>query len=55
MKGIHAGKCKFLANSHIFLATKDLPKGWKYKRYATDFVTNSALVILKNNSVGGLE
>lgn len=55
MKGIHEGKGKFLANLHIYLVTKDLPKGWNDKRYATDFVTIAALGRLKNNSVEGLE
>lgn len=55
MKGIHEGKGKFLANLHIHIATKDLPKKWNDKRYSTDFVTPAALEILKNNSVNGLE
>jgi hypothetical protein len=55
MKGIHEGKGKFLANLHIYLATKDLPKNWNDKRYSTDFATPAALEILKNNSVNGLE
>lgn len=55
MKGIHEGKGKFLANLHIHLATKDLPKKWNDKRYSTDFVTPAALETLKNNSVNGLE
>ncbi|WML32235.1 hypothetical protein RCG24_10515 [Neobacillus sp. OS1-32] len=55
MKGIHEGKGKFLANLHIHLVTKDLPKKWNDKRYSTDFVTPAALEILKNNSVNGLE
>jgi hypothetical protein len=55
MKGIHEGKGKFLANLHIYLATKDLPKKWNDKRYSTDFVTPAALDILRNNSVIGLE
>lgn len=55
MKGIHEGKGKFLANLHIYLATKDLPKKWNDKRYSTDFVTPAAFEILKSNSVNGLE
>src|SRR5699024_9826165 len=38
-----------------FLATSDLPKKWNDKRYSTDFVTPSALEVLKRNSVTGLE
>lgn len=55
MKGIHEGKGKFLANLHIYLATKDLPKKWNDKRYSTDFVTPAALEVLKTNTVSGLE
>ncbi|MED2737114.1 hypothetical protein [Bacillus toyonensis] len=54
MKGIGEGKRKFLANLHIYLTTKDLPKGKKEKRYATDFVTPAALDILKKGSTIGL-
>jgi hypothetical protein len=55
MKGIHEGKGKFLANLHIYLATKELPKKWNDKRYSTDFVTPAALEVLKTNNVKGLE
>ncbi len=55
MKGIHEGKGKFLANLHIYLATKNLPKKWNDKRYSTDFVTTAALEVLKTNMVTGLE
>ncbi|MFT4413439.1 hypothetical protein [Bacillus sp. UMB0728] len=55
MKGIHEGKGKFLANLHIYLATKDLPKKWNDKRYSTDFATPTALEVLKTNTVTGLE
>ncbi|MGN5650935.1 hypothetical protein [Bacillus sp. Brlt_9] len=54
MKGIGEGKRKFLANLHIYLTTKDLPKGKKEKRYATDYVTPAALDILKRGSTKGL-
>ncbi|MBM7708012.1 hypothetical protein [Enterococcus lemanii] len=55
MKGIHEGKGKFLANLHIYLATKDLPVKWNDKRYSTDYVTPAALKVLKTNRVSGLE
>ncbi|MGE6897073.1 hypothetical protein [Priestia flexa] len=55
MKGIHEGKSKFLANLHIYLATKDLPKKWNDKRYSTDFAAPAALEVLKTNTVTGLE
>ncbi|KAF0822184.1 hypothetical protein KIS1582_4050 [Cytobacillus firmus] len=45
MKGIHEGKGKFLANLHIHLATKGLPKRWNDKRYSTDYVTPAALEV----------
>lgn len=54
MKGIGEGKRKFLANLHIYLTTKDLPKGKKEKRYSTDFVTPAALDVLKTGSTKGL-
>ncbi|MCM3768099.1 hypothetical protein [Neobacillus niacini] len=55
MKGIHEGKGKFLANLHINLATRNLPKNWNDKRYSTEYVTPAALEVLKNHSVKGLE
>lgn len=53
MKGISEGKRKFLTNSHIFLATRKLPK--KNKLYSTDFITPSALEKIRNNPLKGLE
>lgn len=55
MKGIHEGKGKFLANLHIYLTTKNLPKKWNDKRYGTDYVTLGALEILQSNNVKELE
>jgi hypothetical protein len=55
MKAIHEGKGKFLANLHIYLATKDLPKKHNDKRYSTDFITPRAQEIIRTNSTNGLE
>ena len=49
MKGIGEGKRKFLTNAHIFLTTRNLPI--KDKRYTTDFITPSALEIIKTTPI----
>lgn len=49
MQGISEGKRKFLSNAHIYLTTRNLPI--KDKRYTTDFITPSALKIIKTTSI----
>jgi hypothetical protein len=54
MAGANEGKRKFLANLHIHLINKGLPRGWKERRYSTDYVTKDALEVLKRKSCAGL-
>ncbi|QHA38715.1 hypothetical protein D5E69_23055 (plasmid) [Rossellomorea marisflavi] len=55
MKGINEGQRKFLTNLHIYLATQNLPRGYKNKLYTTDYITNRALDKLKVKDFKGLE
>ncbi|MCK2000491.1 hypothetical protein MZM54_03670 [[Brevibacterium] frigoritolerans] len=54
MAGANEGKRKFLANLHIHLINKRQPRGWKERRYSTDYVTKDALEVLRGRSCAGL-
>ncbi|NLP52036.1 hypothetical protein [Bacillus sp. RO1] len=54
MAGAREGKRKFLANLHIYLINMTQPRGWKDRRYSTDYITINALEILRNKSCAGL-
>ncbi|MBO7747913.1 hypothetical protein I8J29_27350 [Paenibacillus sp. MWE-103] len=53
MKGIGEGKRKFLANLHIYLATRGLSS--KNKLYSTDFISLAAYDKLRNKNLKGLQ
>lgn len=54
MKGMAEARTKFIANLHIYLTTRDLPKGYKERRYGTDYVSVKALEVLTSHSTKGL-
>lgn len=45
--GMQEARSKFIANFHITIVAKSLPKPFKDRRYGTDFVSESALRILR--------
>jgi hypothetical protein len=47
MKGMGEARRKFLANLHITILKKYLPRGYSNWRYSKDYVSESALVFLK--------
>lgn len=50
MEGMGEARIKFLANLHITITKKYLPKKRKDRRYTTDYISHMALELLKRSS-----